>query len=159
MGTKSREVIWGGQIMGAEIRARQAREEAKKAAREADRAEAHRLVAPHGGLRRTRSALANHRPMPQRRLGLARGGVQSLQDPGEPAARCHPPAAGDADMEAGSLAEMPTRRKGRSAPPGERSGGVASPTSGSSAARSTGRLDVLNRTHGWAAPSQCKFEN
>ena len=38
--TKSREVIWGGQIMGAEIRARQAREEAQKAAGEADRAEA-----------------------------------------------------------------------------------------------------------------------
>ena len=40
MGTKSREVIWGGQIMGAEIHARHAREEAKKAMREADRAEA-----------------------------------------------------------------------------------------------------------------------
>jgi hypothetical protein len=40
MSTKSREVIWGGQIMGAEIRARQARQEARKAAREADRAEA-----------------------------------------------------------------------------------------------------------------------
>ena len=38
--TKTREVIWGGQIMGAEIRARQAREEAQKAAGEADRAEA-----------------------------------------------------------------------------------------------------------------------
>jgi hypothetical protein len=33
MGTKSREVIWGGQIMGAEIHARHAREEARKAAR------------------------------------------------------------------------------------------------------------------------------
>ena len=41
MSTKSREVIWGGQIMGADIRARQAREDAQKAAREADRAEAH----------------------------------------------------------------------------------------------------------------------
>ena len=40
MSTKSREVIWGGQIMGADIRARQAREDAQKAAREADRAEA-----------------------------------------------------------------------------------------------------------------------
>jgi hypothetical protein len=29
--TKSREVIWGGQIMGAEIHARHAREEARKA--------------------------------------------------------------------------------------------------------------------------------
>jgi hypothetical protein len=41
MSTKSREVIWGGQIMGADIRARGAREAAQKAAREADRAEAH----------------------------------------------------------------------------------------------------------------------
>jgi hypothetical protein len=41
MSTKSREVIWGGTIMGAEISARHAREEAQKAAREADRAEAY----------------------------------------------------------------------------------------------------------------------
>jgi len=40
MSTKSREVIWGGRIMGAKIRAETAREEASKAAREADRAEA-----------------------------------------------------------------------------------------------------------------------
>src|ERR1700694_611886 len=40
MGTKSREVIWGGAIMGAKIRAEGAREAAKKAIREADRAEA-----------------------------------------------------------------------------------------------------------------------
>jgi hypothetical protein len=38
--TKSREVIWGGQILGAKMRAKGAREAAKKAAREADRAEA-----------------------------------------------------------------------------------------------------------------------
>jgi hypothetical protein len=41
MGTKSREVIWGGQIMNAKILARSAREAAKKAAREADHAEAY----------------------------------------------------------------------------------------------------------------------
>jgi hypothetical protein len=40
MSTKSREVIWGGQVMGAKIRAQGAREAAKKAAREAHRAEA-----------------------------------------------------------------------------------------------------------------------
>src|SRR5712671_733654 len=40
MNTKSREVIWGGRIMGARIRAEGAREDAKKAIREADRAEA-----------------------------------------------------------------------------------------------------------------------
>jgi hypothetical protein len=41
MSTKKREVIWGGQIMGADIRARSARETAKKAIRDADHAEAH----------------------------------------------------------------------------------------------------------------------
>jgi hypothetical protein len=40
MGTKSREVIWGGRIIGAEIRAKGAREAAQKAVRDADRAEA-----------------------------------------------------------------------------------------------------------------------
>ena len=40
MSTKSREVIWGGRIMGADIHAKAARETAKKAIREADRAEA-----------------------------------------------------------------------------------------------------------------------
>jgi hypothetical protein len=38
--TKSREVIWGGQIMGAKMRAEGARKRAAEAAREADRAEA-----------------------------------------------------------------------------------------------------------------------
>jgi hypothetical protein len=41
MSTKSRELIWGGQILGADIRAKNARKAAQKAAREADRAEAH----------------------------------------------------------------------------------------------------------------------
>lgn len=41
MSTKSREVIWGGQIMGADIHAKGARGAAQKAAREADRAEAY----------------------------------------------------------------------------------------------------------------------
>jgi hypothetical protein len=40
MSTKSRQVIWGGKIMGAEMRAQGAREAAQKAIREADRAEA-----------------------------------------------------------------------------------------------------------------------
>jgi hypothetical protein len=40
MGTKSREVVWGGQIMGAALRAKHAREEATKAIQAADRAEA-----------------------------------------------------------------------------------------------------------------------
>jgi hypothetical protein len=40
MSTKSREAIYGGQIIGARIRAQGAREAAKKAVREADRAAA-----------------------------------------------------------------------------------------------------------------------
>jgi hypothetical protein len=40
MSTKWREVIWGDQILGAKMRAKGALETAKKAAREADRAEA-----------------------------------------------------------------------------------------------------------------------
>jgi hypothetical protein len=41
MSTKSREVIWGGQIMGARMRAEAARAEAKEAIRKADHAEAY----------------------------------------------------------------------------------------------------------------------
>jgi hypothetical protein len=40
MSTKSREVIYGGRIIGAKIRAEGAREAAQKAVREADRAAA-----------------------------------------------------------------------------------------------------------------------
>ena len=40
MGTKSREVIFGSQIAGAKIRAEGARQRAREAVREADRAEA-----------------------------------------------------------------------------------------------------------------------
>lgn len=40
MTTKSREVIWGGRIMGMRMRAEHAREQANKAIRAADRAEA-----------------------------------------------------------------------------------------------------------------------
>jgi hypothetical protein len=41
MGTKSREVIWGGQVRAAKMNAESARQRAKEAAREADRADAH----------------------------------------------------------------------------------------------------------------------
>src|SRR3954453_1677456 len=40
MSTKTREVIWGGRIMGAKLRAETARKQARGAARAADRAEA-----------------------------------------------------------------------------------------------------------------------
>jgi hypothetical protein len=41
MGTKSREVIYGGQVRAAKMNADRARKLATEAAREADRAEAH----------------------------------------------------------------------------------------------------------------------
>jgi hypothetical protein len=40
MGSKSRDTIWGGAIMGAKMRVQTTRKAAQKAAREADRAEA-----------------------------------------------------------------------------------------------------------------------
>jgi hypothetical protein len=49
MSTTSRKVIWGGQILGANIRARQAREGAQNAARETDRAEAGVWSLPDSG--------------------------------------------------------------------------------------------------------------
>jgi hypothetical protein len=111
MSTKSRQVIWGGRIIGADIRARSAREAAQRAAQKPI---GPRLKPghPHGGLGRARPAIPYDRPMPQWRTGLARGGMQSLQIPGEPAARRHPPAAGHSDMETGSLAEMPVLPEG-----------------------------------------------
>jgi hypothetical protein len=52
MSTKSREVIWGGAILGAKVRAQAARADAKKAIREADHAEAYAWsvrMEGHGG--------------------------------------------------------------------------------------------------------------
>ena len=60
----------------------------------------------------------HHRPMPQRRLRLARGGVQPLQNPGEPALGSHPPAAGHPNLEAGGVAEMPDMPEGPLGTPG-----------------------------------------
>jgi hypothetical protein len=49
MGSKSREVIWGGAIMGANMRAQEAREAAETALREANRAEAFAWSVRMGG--------------------------------------------------------------------------------------------------------------
>jgi hypothetical protein len=107
MSTKSREVIWGGQIMGEKIHAKRAREQAQKSAREADRAEAHTWsiqMEGYGGPAQPSPTIGHciHG-------GLVVGDrVQSLQD-SRPAAGCHPPAARHADLEAGSIAEMPVK--------------------------------------------------
>jgi hypothetical protein len=50
----------GGQIRGAKIGALGVREAAKRAAREADRAEVYGVVGPDGGLRLARTAAAKH---------------------------------------------------------------------------------------------------
>ena len=43
---------------------------------------------------------------PLRRIGLARGGVQSLQDPGEPTAGRNPAATRYADLETRSIVDV-----------------------------------------------------
>ena len=60
MSTKTRQVIWGGKIMGAEMRAAGAREAAQKAIREADRAEAEAWSVRLEGYEDRRS---RHRPL------------------------------------------------------------------------------------------------
>jgi len=67
----ARDVIWGGRIMGANMRAKEARERAQEAVREADRAEAEAWsvrMEGYGG-----PAVPYDRPAYQRRLGLAGG--------------------------------------------------------------------------------------
>jgi hypothetical protein len=90
MSTKTHEVIWGGRVMGADMRAQTARQEASKVARAADRAEAESMVGPDGRLWRAGAAEPNDWPMPERRLWLAGDRVLSLQDMGEHAVGCDP---------------------------------------------------------------------
>ena len=78
MSTKSRQSIYGASIMGAKIRAQSAREAAKKAARDADRAEAEAWsiqMEGYGG-----PAISDDRAMPQRRARLVAGQMPSLRD-------------------------------------------------------------------------------
>jgi hypothetical protein len=77
MGSKSREVMWGGQIMGASAPGAPAKLPRKPPVRQiAPRFP--RVVGSNGRLRRARAAVADHPAMPQRLLGLAGGRVQSL---------------------------------------------------------------------------------
>jgi hypothetical protein len=71
MSTKSRQTIYGSRIRGAKIHAEGAREAARKAIREADRAEAESLVNPNGRVRRTGATVPDDRAMHQRRPRLA----------------------------------------------------------------------------------------
>jgi hypothetical protein len=78
MGSKSREVIYGGRIIGARICAEGAQEAAQKAVREADRAAAELWSIQMEALWRAGAALANDRAMPQWRLWLATRQMPSL---------------------------------------------------------------------------------
>jgi hypothetical protein len=64
MSTKSREVIYGGRIIGAKIRAEGARKRAAEAVREADRAEAER----HGQFGWRALGDLRSRPQPSRNV-------------------------------------------------------------------------------------------
>src|SRR6476646_4339065 len=105
MSTKSREVIWGGQIMSAKIRAEAARKEAGKASRAADRAEAEAWSVRMEGY----GGPAQPSPTIGQCLngGLGWLEVECLQDAGEPAARCPPPPQKHSALEARGFAEMP----------------------------------------------------
>jgi hypothetical protein len=93
MSPKTREVIWGGRIMSADMRAQTARQEAKKAARAADRAEAEAWSVRMEGY----GGPAQPSPTIGQRVnggyGLAGDRVLSMQDTGELAARCYPQGA------------------------------------------------------------------
>jgi hypothetical protein len=93
MSTKTREVIWGGRMMGADMRAQAARQDATKAARAADRAEAEAWSVRMEGY----GGPAQPSPTIGQRVnggyGLAGDRVLSMQDTGELAARCYPQGA------------------------------------------------------------------
>jgi hypothetical protein len=79
MSTKSREVIYGSQIRGAKIRAEGARKRCRGPVHEADRADAEAWsiqMEGYGGPAQP----PNSRPMPQRRIRLARSRMPPLQD-------------------------------------------------------------------------------
>ena len=118
MSTKSREVIYGGRIMGAQIRAEGAREAAQKAIREADRAEAEAWsirMEGYGGPAQPSPTIAQ----------CLNGGLSWLEvecnrckTRASLPAGCHSPAARYADLEAGSRRlKCRSCRKGRYAPP------------------------------------------
>jgi hypothetical protein len=106
MGTKSREVIYGGRIRAAKMNVDRARKLAVEAAREADRAEAHALVPAYGRLWWTGSAFANHRAMSQWGLRLARSEVPQMRNASEHSPGCRAPTRQYADLEVRGGAQM-----------------------------------------------------
>jgi len=99
MSTKSREVIWGGTIMGAEITARHAREEVQKAAREADRAEAYACLSGWKAMAARRS----HPPRSASVFEAGSAGLKSSAIVAKPAQACRwTPSAGRAIRQSGN---------------------------------------------------------
>jgi hypothetical protein len=99
--------IFGDRGRGAKVHAQHAREQATKAAREADAAECllwSEQMEGSGGPAQPSPTLA------QRRLRLARGHVQTLRNPRQPSARRHPPPARYADLETGKRVPVPILR-------------------------------------------------
>ena len=68
------------------------------------------MVDPHGRLWRASAAKPNYRPMPERRLQLARNRVLPMQDQSKHAARRYPQGARYGDLEARSVFPMPVLR-------------------------------------------------
>src|SRR6266516_2841757 len=109
MSTKSRHVIWGGKIMEAEMCAQGAREAARKAIREADRAEAEAWslrMEGYGGPAQPSPTIGH----------CLNGGLGWLEVECNRcktrASRRHPPTARHAALEVGGFAEMPVMSKG-----------------------------------------------
>ena len=107
MSTKKREVIFGGRIMGAKIRAEHARELAKKAQRDADRAEAElwsiRMEA-YGGPAQPSPTIAQ---CLNGGLGWLEVECNRCKTRASLPARCDPPTPKHADLEAGGIAKVP----------------------------------------------------
>jgi hypothetical protein len=83
MSTKKREVVWGGRIMGADMRAKTARQNATKATRTADRAEAEAWsvrMEGYGGPAQPSPTIGQYLEW---RLRLAGNRVLPMQDTGE----------------------------------------------------------------------------
>src|SRR3981081_261133 len=102
MGTKSREVIWGGQIMGAKIHARHARDEATKAAREADRAEAYAWSVQMEGYGGAAPPAPPTRESPNSGRGWGRGWLEGKGTRCKTGASRSMPSAGRAIRRSGS---------------------------------------------------------
>jgi hypothetical protein len=112
MSTKSREVIFGSRIRGAKIRAGGAREEAIRAVRAADRAEAEAWsirMEGYGGPAQPSPTIGQ---CLNGGLGWLEVECNRRKTPRKPSAGCDTPAAGHANLEARSSAEMPVMQEG-----------------------------------------------